>query len=558
MKVIVDKQRVEIVAAGMELVKIKSMVSRCVGDAVFTTKSVSFPLASLLCVNDALGAGFHELSGVKEVMAGFESHRAAREAVLSNIFAGSVTGVTDRWLSILDLAQASAVSGMIADGISGMCLFDEQGSGKTVMAIAAFDLLAGAGKIDRAIVVCPKSMLSEWPKDFTRFTSGMYKVVVAGGDRRQRFEVATSEFDVLVISYESVDGLLSVLNGAAGAKRYLLVVDESYYVKNSDAVRSKGVGALRSHCHRCFVLCGTPAPNSAHDLINQVDLADRGYAFCGFRKSKNPADDWEKIAEIVENRGLFVRRLKDEIFERVPRKNFQVIQVPLSGRQAQMYEIARSELELQLRTFTNQVFKKNLASYFQRRSALLQICACPSGVDPMFSDTPAKYAALDSLLGRLTSENRKVVVWSFYTRSIDEVMDRYARYNPVRLDGSVQGVAARQEAVRSFQEDESVMLFVGNPAAAGAGITLHAAHDAVYLSYSNQAAHYLQSLDRVHRRGQVADSVNYYLVVCQNTIEEVELRRLRNKEVRQHAILGDHVVWPTSLDEALAELVGDG
>ena len=98
------------------------------------------------------------------------------------------------------------------------------------------------------------------------------------------------------------------------------------------------------------------------------------------------------------------------------------------------------------------------------------------------------------------------------------------------------------------------MLFVGNPAAAGSGITLHAAYDAVYLSYSSQAAHYLQSLDRIHRRGQVSDEVNYHILVCKNTIEETEIVRLRGKEVRQHGLLGDQVIFPSTLDEALAEL----
>ena len=98
------------------------------------------------------------------------------------------------------------------------------------------------------------------------------------------------------------------------------------------------------------------------------------------------------------------------------------------------------------------------------------------------------------------------------------------------------------------------MLFIGNPSAAGAGITLHSSYDAVYVSYSNQAAHYLQSLDRIHRRGQKAKIVNYYLLICEGTIEENEIARLRSKELQQHSLLGDHIVWPSSLDEAISEL----
>jgi SNF2 family DNA or RNA helicase len=219
-----------------------------------------------------------------------------------------------------------------------------------------------------------------------------------------------------------------------------------------------------------------------------------------------------------------------------------------------MYEKAKSELELELRSLNNESFKKRLVTYFQRRAALLQICSCPSSIDPTASEVPVKYTVLDELLDKLISQGRKVVLWSFYRKSLDEIMARYSRYCPVRVDGSVTSNVVRREAVRSFQENPSTMLFVGNPAAAGAGITLHAAYDAIYISYSNQAAHYLQSLDRIHRRGQVADEVNYYLLICKGTIEESEVVRLRGKEVRQHDLLGDHITWPTSLDDALEEL----
>ena len=78
------------------------------------------------------------------------------------------------------------------------------------------------------------------------------------------------------------------------------------------------------------------------------------------------------------------------------------------------------------------------------------------------------------------------------------------------------------------------MLFIANPAAAGAGLTLHRARFAVYESMSNQAAHYLQSLDRIHRRGQERE-VEYITLLCEDTVEVQEYARLTDKE---RAILG--------------------
>jgi SNF2 family DNA or RNA helicase len=263
--------------------------------------------------------------------------------------------------------------------------------------------------------------------------------------------------------------------------------------------------------------------------------------------------DRDKITALVEARGTFIRRLKADVLGEVPDKNFHVIRLPLKGRQALMYKKAKEGLEIELRGLDNTSFKRRLATYFQKRAALLQICSNPQSLDPTMTEVSAKMERLDELIELLIGSGRKVILWSFYKTSLDELASRYARFNPLRIDGSI-GTSARREAVRLFQDDPSRMLFIGNPAAAGAGITLHAAFDAVYVSYSNQAAHYLQSLDRIHRRGQKSKEVNYYLLVCEGTIEETEVLRLRGKELNQHSLLGDDVPWPTSLDDALNEL----
>jgi SNF2 family DNA or RNA helicase len=540
--------------SGIQFLKLKSEIGNRLGGLVRTGKdSITVPSSALPLIEDLFDVATKEEDAVRRLLTAFADHGIAKDRALQIVEDNNTDSVPSRWMETLDPAQATAVAAMAMPDILGLCLFDEQGSGKTVMSIAAFDVLKDNEIVDAMIVVCPKSMLSEWPKDIQRFTKAKYDTVVAEGDKRQKYDAALKDFDILVTNYEGVDVMLTSLVATSSAKRYLLVVDESYYLKNSDSVRSENVGKLRSHCERCFVLCGTPAPNSAHDLVNQFDLADLGYTFGGFTKSKDPAKDWDEIAEMVDSRGLFIRRLKPEILQHVPEKNFHIIRVSLTGKQALMYEKARSALELDLKTLSNETFKKSLVTYFQRRAALMQICACPAALDPTISETPAKYAALDDLLEKLISEKRKVIVWSFFKRSLDEMMDRYHRFNPVRLDGSVAS-ADRKAAVKAFQEDPDTMIFFGNPAAAGAGITLHASYDAIYVSYSNQAAHYLQSLDRIHRRGQVSDHVNYFLLVCKDTVEETEIVRLRSKEIRQHDLLGDHMPWPTSLDDALKEL----
>lgn len=549
--IVADEARVE--CSGLELLKIKTALSVRLGEVLKTEKAaLVFPLNALPLIQDVI-APLEKAPEISDILRTYELHAEAREKALAIVEAKSGEGVSEDWMLCLDPAQAYAVAAMVTPNLLGLCLFDEQGSGKTVMTIAAFDILKTTSAIDAMIVVCPKTMVGEWPKDIERFLPSKYKVSIAEGDRRAKFQTALNDFDILVTNYEGVEHMQVVLSAISAKRRHLLVVDESYYVKNTDALRSESAKRLRASCSRCFVLCGTPAPNSPYDLINQFNLADTGFTFAGFKKSKDAENDRDRISDLIDTRGTLVRRLKTEILQEVPEKNFHVVRIPLAGRQALLYEKARAALELDLRAMDNTSFKRYLATYFQRRAVLLQICSNPSAIDPMIADVPVKYQYLDRLLADLIAQGRKVILWSFYRSSLDELAARYAKYNPVRIDGTVD-TATRSDAVKLFQNAPDRMVFIGNPAAAGAGVTLHAAYDAVYVSYSNQAAHYLQSLDRIHRRGQNAKEVNYYLLVCENSIEETEVIRLRGKELQQHSLLGDHVSWPSSLDEVLKEL----
>ena len=172
-----------------------------------------------------------------------------------------------------------------------------------------------------------------------------------------------------------------------------------------------------------------------------------------------------------------------------------------------------------------------------------------------YEEVPAKLIVLDEILKDFIAHKKeKVVLWSFYTASIDAMYNRYKCFNPVRYDGTVNDVNKRREAISKFQEDDETMLFIANPAAAGAGITLHRSCIAIYESMSNQAAHYLQSLDRIHRRGQKRD-VEYLILLCDQTLELAEYKRLTKKEKTAHKLLKDEVKEPITKEILLQEAI---
>lgn len=490
-----------------------------------------------------------------------EWHAAALEACRT---ANADPAVARAWLdgydriAVLDDHQVTAVALAAHPDVRGLCIFDEQGLGKTVEALFAFDRLREQGLVGRALVFAPKNMVLEWVHDLERFFGAKYRASAVVGDEAEKRAVLNSGADLFVTNFETAIQLeirlRHLLQGEKG--RGLVIVDESFFVKNAEAQRAQALRGLRRHAGRCLVLCGTPAPNSALDLVEQFNIADDGEAFRDVRLPADPAAARDMISATVEARGVYIRRLKGAVLPHLPERTFSQVLLPLPPAQRRLYDGVLAGLLEDIRAVDDAGFKRNLASFMARRAALLQICSNPAAVDPSFAEVPAKFAALDGILEDLIGrKGEKVVLWSFFTASVDAVCARYTRYNPVRIDGSISSVADRREAVRRFQDDDDTMLFVGNPAAAGAGLTLHRARYAVYESMSNQAAHYLQSLDRIHRRGQLRP-VEYIILLCDETLEKAEYDRLLRKESEAQNLLGDEVQAPLTKQAFLTELLG--
>lgn len=454
----------------------------------------------------------------------------------------------------LDLHQVRNVAAMTMTGGLGLCVFDEQGAGKTVTLIFAFDVLASRNETDRLIVIAPKSMVGEWPKDFARFCPGLYRVATVSGTRKEKRDALKSRPDVIVTNYETAialeDELIALVRAQPG--RTTLVVDESFFIKSLDAQRTMAIRRLREWCGRAYVLCGTPAPNSPHDLVQQFTLVDFGFAFADVQIPKDRTAAVPVVQNAIEQKGLYLRHLKADVLPHLPEKSFQRLYVPLELEQRSLYDRLASSLVDELESVDDAEFNARYAHFLARRAALLQVCSNPKAVDSDYGGTPAKLAALDSIVETLVERGEKAVIWSFYTASITAICERYRHVGALRYDGLVEDVAERREAVRRFQEDDESFVFVGNPAAAGAGLTLHRARYAIYESFSNQAAHYLQSLDRIHRRGQERP-VEYLILLADQTLEIAEYDRLLQKESSAQNLLGDRVVAPVTRSQLLQE-----
>jgi SNF2 family DNA or RNA helicase len=458
------------------------------------------------------------------------------------------------WAEILKPHQLIAAEAMCIEGLRGVCLFDEQGVGKTLTTIASFDLLKEKSAIDALLIVAPKTLTATWVAEFEQFLPSTYSVIEISGTKSERFRKIQSNADVYISTFDGATNDAALLSTLIRSKKFLLTVDESYFAKNPEAQRSASIMRLRALSEKAFVLCGTPAPNKPTDIIQQVNISDNGYAFQNYVPDDDKFITASQIGNILKSRAAVIRRTKDQVLPDLPKKNLEIISVRLSGTQLELYDHARRELVLYLQRIDNKAFKRNLATYFQKRATLLQICISPSLIGHADSSS-IKYETLSKLLHKLVVEQgKKVVIWSAYTRSTDHMARLFEQYGVSRVDGTVVNSVDRSLAIKKFQEDPNTRIFLGNAAAAGAGITLTAAECAIYVSFSNQAAHYMQSLDRIHRIGQAAEQVTYYFLIAKDTIEEFEIQSIWRKQSAQSDLLGDSQVSEFSRELALREL----
>src|SRR5258708_2620602 len=146
-----DGDAVVVEGAGIELLRIKAELSATIGAyQVRIVKGIglAFPASCIAATHQILQRLGPDPRLSKRIGV-FAAHHPARLEAVEILAREDLPDLPGAWSSRLDPHQIVAVAAMTVPGLAGLCLFDEQGSGKTVMAIAAFDILKQAKEIDR-------------------------------------------------------------------------------------------------------------------------------------------------------------------------------------------------------------------------------------------------------------------------------------------------------------------------------------------------------------------------------------------------------------------------
>ena len=420
--------------------------------------------------------------------------------------------------------------------------FSVPGAGKTTEALATFAYRRQPG--DRLLVIAPKNAFAAWDEQLKECFPGEQREFV----RLRGATIAKSLQDdpaFMLVSYQQVPRSRDLITQHLARHRVHVFLDESHRIKagpsrqTANAVLSVSqlpVGKL--------VMSGTPMPQATDDLLPQFSFL--------YPEVQAAAD-----TVIDRMRPIYVRTNKAELGLREP--TLLSKSVSMTPLQRELYGYMKSEVARQAAVYLSDRGRGAFRSLGRSVTRLLMFVSHPAllsrEIDVAHPGLLAAVVAegkgpkLSYVLHRareLARAGKKVLIWSSFRHNVEYIAASLQDLGAVYIHGSVDAGdedddGTREGRIKLFHDDPNVRVMVANPAAASEGVSLHTVcHHALYLDRTFNAAHFLQSMDRIHRLGLPPDQeTTIEIVECADSVDETVALRLKSKINTMAAALND-------------------
>jgi SNF2 family DNA or RNA helicase len=469
--------------------------------------------------------------------------------------------------------QVPAVSHALA--LKNAANFSVPGSGKTAIALSVFAILRAREQIDKVVVIGPRSSFMPWEEEFYACFLRKPRCVRISGSRRDRlklFRVADGK-ELVLLTYQMANNDRENLISLIQRHQVLLVLDESHNIKRLEGgTWATALIDIGAHAGRRMILTGTPAPHSALDLWSQMTFLWPNPPLLGSRdqfKYRVEREDARSL-ELLRNEiyPLYWRIRKSDLH--LPRPRFHRIRLKLRPYQKAIYTVLAARVLSQAvkapteRTRLRLWRKARMVRLLQAASnpALLThesiefrvppLSAAGLPVDQLIQDyhkyeTPVKVEFAVDLARRLIRKQQKVLIWTAFVHNIRTLERALSDFSPRVVYGDVPKDENediefnREKMIHDFLTSPNYPILIANPSACAESVSLHkVCFHAIYLDRTFNGAHYMQSLDRIHRVGmKPQDKVHYYLLQSEDTIDEVIDQRLDEKQEQMLKLLDE-------------------
>lgn len=408
-------------------------------------------------------------------------------------------------------------------------LADEQGLGKTVQALEfAKCVLEGSKEPRKILVIAPSSLKINWEREAKKFDDkSIFKIQILRGTKALIEDAATN---LVIVNYD----LLSSGIIFSELERYnadLVVGDEIHLTKSPKAIRSQRAFSIAKTAKKFVALSGTPIPNRPIEIFPLLKTfcpealgpyADQRrfeYHFCaGFQDkwgfNNSGASNLEELGERLRATCMTRRLKKDTIGN-----NKLPPQILAFEADAATKALTLKEHELAAEFLKKNKEIPNIGEIAEIRQELAM----------------RKLPLAIQFVKDLLLSNNKVVVFAHHRAVIAELLSNFAENSVVVMGGLSE--KQKQNAVDSFQNDQSVEVFIGQVQAAGVGLTLTAANQVVFVESAWSPGDIDQCIDRCDRIGQTKWVQARFLVI-EDSLEEHMLKVAFDKAKNINKIMG--------------------
>lgn len=421
--------------------------------------------------------------------------------------------------------------------------FSVPGAGKTTEALAYF--FCNAKPEDHLIVVGPLSAMGAWEEQLRDCcpNSG-YSFVRLRGGAKNVDRILRDSPRFMLISYGQFATVSGLVKEFLTYHSVVMFLDESHRIKSGrSGVSPQEILNISCLPEKKLIMSGTPCPQSISDLIPQFEF---------LYPDKHPTE--ENITDLLKP--VYVRTTKGQLG--IPPIKHKRVILDMSPLQSEIYKSLRSETKRQLALISDSS-RYSLREIGKKIMKVVEFTSNPSlladDMDYIFNKKLGDLLAVDCgpkmeyacrRARELASEGKKVIIWSQFVKNVLLLTERLKDLGADCIYGGVSSGDEEEEdtrewKIKQFHENPEKMVLVLNPSAASEAISLHkVCHYAIYVDRSFNAAHYLQSEDRIHRLGITKDEApTIEIVECRNSIDEVINQRLAVKVQTMAEALND-------------------